>query len=158
ATGKVSGNGTYTQTAGTTQVDGTLGAANVNVLGGTLHGTGTVNGTVKNQAIIAGDGVGGITLTGAVSGAGNYQGHVTFTGSLSPGNSPALIHMGHGTFASTNPVFMELGGLARGSEYDAINAITLDLGGTLDVDLIDLGSGLFHPKLGDSFDLMMAES
>src|SRR5262249_31603741 len=29
---------------------------------------------------------------------------------------------------------------------------------TLDVDLIDLGSGLFHPKLGDSFDLMMAES
>ena len=38
----------------------------------------------------------------------------------------------------------------RGAEYDAIDAITIDLGGTLDVDRL----GLFGPQLNDCFDVM----
>ena len=54
---------------------------------------------------------------------------------------------------------MEIAGLARGTEYDAFNiGGDLLLGGELELSLYDLGSGLFSPELGDSFDLFMAET
>ena len=33
-----------------------------------------------------------------------------------------------------------------------------NLGGTLDVDLFDLGNGFFEPSLGDTFDILAAET
>lgn len=163
-TGSVSGVGTYTQTsagfmaetAEATRVDGTWTQGLTDLQSGLLHGTGTVGGTVKNQAMIRGGGAGGITLTGDVSGAGNYEGTVIFTGSLSPGNSPALVTGNTMVFDASHVLKMELGGLARGSEYDAIDALLVDLGGTLNVSLLDLGLGLFNPQLGDFFDIMAA--
>ena len=35
---------------------------------------------------------------------------------------------------------------------------TASLAGTLNVDLFDPGSGLFAPSLGDSFDILMADT
>ena len=48
----------------------------------------------------------------------------------------------------------------RGSQYDAIEALTLSLGGALKVNLIDLmgGSNLFAPSLGNFFDLLVADT
>jgi T5SS/PEP-CTERM-associated repeat protein len=90
---------------------------------------------------------------GAVSGTGSFPGAGTnfFEGDLAPGASPALVTFGgdviYGTFVN---VEMELGGTARGTQYDAINvAGSLTLDGTLTVPLING----FAPQLGQSFDL-----
>jgi hypothetical protein len=54
---------------------------------------------------------------------------------------------------------IEIGGLISGSEYDLLNVIgNANLAGILVVDLYDLGSGLFSPSLGDSFDILTAET
>jgi hypothetical protein len=156
STGVVAGIGTYTQTSGTTQVDGTWTQGLTLLLGGLLHGTGTVGGTLRNQATVQGDGATGITLTGAVSGAGIYLGKVTFTGGLSPGDSPALITGQTMVFGASNTLTMEIGGLTRCAEYDAIDAVEFDLGGTLEIDFVDLGGGMFNPHAGDFFDIMDA--
>jgi hypothetical protein len=90
---------------------------------------------------------------GEVRGAGNFTGTGTtyFEGGYSPGNSPALItHEGSVVFGSLNTVTMELGGTARGAQYDAIDvAGKLTFGGTMNVPLIDT----FQPQHGDAFNL-----
>jgi hypothetical protein len=51
----------------------------------------------------------------------------------------------------------ELGGTAAGSQYDQVvidGSLTLE--GTLAVSLVDLGSGLFTPSIGNSFTLITA--
>lgn len=148
-----SGGGSFVQTVGDVQVDGAWQQAQTRVEGGTFHGSGVVGGSVVNNSTIGGD-KGGITFTGKVSGAGNYTGNVTFAGSFSPGNSPALIQAENITFAPTNILIMELGGRQRGTQYDAIDAKTVQLGGLLDVRL----TNNFVPSLGDSFDLINAQS
>jgi len=99
---------------------------------------------------------------GAVSGSGAYTGTGTvfFEGDLLPGNSPSLISVeGDMTLGLLSTTTMELGGLLRGTEYDAFDiGGTLSLSGELNVVLFDLGSGLFAPSLGDSFDLFAADA
>lgn len=119
--------------------------------GGLLHGTGTVGGPLRNAANVQGDGAGGITLTGAVSGPGGYKGSVTFAGSFTPGD-PVLITGENMIFASTNTLFMDIGGTVRGSDYDAIDALDFTLSGTLMESLIND----FIPVAGDYFDIMDA--
>jgi len=51
---------------------------------------------------------------------------------------------------------MEFGGLVRGTEYDAIDAMSVTLGGILDIALIDLANGL-SGMAGDIFDLSIAD-
>jgi hypothetical protein len=122
-----------------------------------LHGSGIVGGKLHNEATITGDDASGITLTGNVSGKGDYKGKVTFQGMFSPGDSPALIQLENVVFGATNRLEMEIGGRMRGTEYDALDGKIFDLGGLLDVSLIDLGSGVFAPKLGDFLDLIDAD-
>jgi hypothetical protein len=111
---------------------------------------------VKNQGVIQGL-ASGLVLTGAVSGAGNYQGTVTFDGSFGPGNSPALVTGENLIFGATNQLFIEIGGTTRGSQYDAIDADTLNLNGELAWKFINLGSGGFNAQAGDYFDILMAQ-
>lgn len=49
----VAAGGTYTQTAGLTDVDGTLMAPTVDIAGGTLSGSGTIDGNVSNDATVS---------------------------------------------------------------------------------------------------------
>jgi len=114
---------------GTTALNGgTLNAANglEMVAAGLLKGTGAVNANVINKAGVA---------PGASAGTLNINGDFT--------QDPV------GT------LFIELGGLAAGTDYDVLdisgNAL---LGGTLDVSLI----GGFNPTLGDSFDILLANA
>ncbi len=132
-TGTLAITGANTYTGGTHVTAGTLRLANTT---GSALGAGPV--TVDD----------GATLTGA----GSFSGDLTLNGVYSPGNSPALISLpGSLTLGSTGFLEFELGGLVRGTQYDA-----LDIGGTFSSDgsirliLIDG----FMPVLGDSFNLL----
>jgi hypothetical protein len=116
--------GGYHQTAGSTVVNGTLMAPAFVLDGGTLGGSGT------------------------------YQGNLTLGGdsTLTPGNSPGLLTIdGDYTQGALAQMEMELGGLIRGSEYDALVVTgAMNLAGTLDVTLW----GGFEPLAGSSFDIL----
>ncbi len=119
--------GNYTQTAGATNVDGSLFAAggSVNIQGGKLTGTGTIFSNVQNTG-----------------------------GTVGPGNSPGvLLIAGNYTQGAGGILDIELGGLIAGTQYDqlavAANAL---LAGELDVELING----FNPTADASFDILLA--
>src|SRR5204862_5253758 len=64
----VGGSNNYTQTGGSTRVNGALAVAagkTVDIQGGTLFGAGTVTGAVNNAATVSpGDGLGKLSVTG----------------------------------------------------------------------------------------------
>lgn len=125
-----------------------------NQTGGLAFSSGNFGGTLINNGTILDLGS-GLSLSGAVSGSGGYLGHVTFSGSYSPGNSPALVTAQNITFANSNTLTMELGGLTRGTQYDAIDASgNVTLGGVLDIKLINS----FVPAIGNQFNLIAAQS
>lgn len=102
-----------------------------------------------------------IEFKGGFSGSGGaLAGDFFLEGDLRPGNSPGLLDIdGNVTFGALNMLEIELGGLTREAEYDAVNVSgLLTLGGTLNVVLLDLGGGLFNPQLGHSFDIFDAGS
>lgn len=93
---------------------------------------------------------------GDASGAGTFTGGGTteFEGDLKPGNSPANVTFGGnvviGPTAGTN---IELGGAAKGTQYDALTiAGSVSLSGDLNVTLINN----FHPVAGQSFNILTA--
>jgi autotransporter-associated beta strand protein len=124
--------------------------------GKNLIGQGTVNSTnsLVNAAIINGSvqGIGtGLNLTGYIKGVGTFSGPITFSGTYSPGLSPASVNLEDMNLTSTSTLVMELGGLMAGSQYDVVNLSgTGSLAGTLDVELL----GNFTPNAGDTFDVL----
>jgi len=120
--------GSFSQTAGTTTVDGNLTTADgINISGGFVYG---------NAGTLAGN----LDLTG---------------GKLNPGdglNKAGDLNIA-GTYAEsgTGILNMDLGGTIPDTKYDVLNISgTASLGGTLNVDLI---SG-FKPTVGQTFDIM----
>jgi len=123
--------GDYVQTDGQTKVDGTLRVTGlIDIQGGKFTGKGKIIGDVKNAGIVA------------------------------PGNSPGLLNIEGNYDQSFAGIFnVELAGLTAGTEYDVLDITGIaSLAGTLDVDLFDSGSGLFTPVVGDSFDILQAET
>jgi hypothetical protein len=137
---------------------GTLNAANGFVVdfGEVVTGFGTINSTnilakraVINGAVQGNSAAQPITLTGYIKGVGTFN-HVNFTGTFDPGLSPTFMTVGSVSFAPASTLVMELGGLSRGNQYDAILASgALGLGGTLELDLING----FTPAAGNTFDI-----
>ncbi len=122
----------FTQTAGTTTVDGTLsgaGSGALNLNGGTLLGAGSLGYSVVDAATLTpGDSA---TKTGALAVSGTYA-QVT-AGSLG----------------------VTIGGTTPGTQYDQLNvSSTANLNGTLN---ISLASG-FTPTIGSTFDILNASS
>lgn len=126
----ISASGGYKQTAGETQVDGTvaMSTGTFNLLGGELKGTGTVNGTVNNQT----------------------------EGTVNPGNSTGTLTV-NGVYnqAGQGILKVELGGIDAG-QFDKLvvagnnpNGVA-NLSGKLEAELI----GGFTPALGDSFEVL----
>jgi len=99
----------YTQTAGTTLMNGALttGGTTLNINGGVLGGNGTITGNVS----------------------------VTTGGVVNPGNSPGLLKItGNYTQSATGELEIELAGFSRGMQYDA-----LDVTGNVTINgLVDL--------------------
>jgi hypothetical protein len=134
-TGQFLVDGSYLQTGGVTTVDGLLspveGPSLIQFSGGTLGGTGTL--------------VGPVTINGATV----VPGH----------NAPGLLTFTDAVTISSGGVIVNIGGTARGTQYGAINAGTINLtGGVLTLNLVDLGSGVFTPHAGDKFDILKAGS
>jgi hypothetical protein len=79
---------------------------------------------------------------------------VNFTGTFSPGFSPAKLTLGSAVYGGTLDI--EIGGLSPGSGYDQLNHIldggTAQLGGALAVSLING----FTPAAGNSFEIITA--
>jgi hypothetical protein len=146
-------------TFGRNALPGTLNAANGYVLDfdEAVTGFGTIysDNTLVKRAIINGAVQGTsaaqpITLSGYVKGVGSFN-NVVFGGTFDPGLSPTISTVVNIAFAPTNTLIMELGGTARGSQYDAIIASgALGLDGTLQVALING----FSPAEGNSFDIL----
>jgi hypothetical protein len=127
ATLNVAGNSAYTQTKGTTTVDGNLSAANgIFISGGILNGNGgtlTGNLSLAGAALSPGDGV-------------NKVGKLTVSGAYSQ--------------TSTSFLDIDLGG-AKSGTFDVLNITgSASLHGTLNVDAL---TG-FTPTVGEQFDIL----
>ncbi|MEO2048156.1 MAG: PEP-CTERM sorting domain-containing protein [Pirellulales bacterium] len=141
---------------------GTLNAANGLTLdfGGNITGFGTVdtpNTSVKpliNNGHITGNSVAErVTLTGYVKGVGTCD-FCVITGTDAPGFSTAVVN--RGTVSYNGTLEIEIGGTTPGSGYDQLKHIlgsgVADLGGTLDVLLIDG----FVPSAENTFNILTA--
>ena len=127
----VGANGAYTNSAGSTTVNGTLtvsASGTVDITGGTLFGdAGTINGdvTLSGSSIVdPGDGIGGL---GDIKVADNY------------------------TQGSSASLDIDLGGTAANTLYDVLDVTDLaTLSGTLNVDLVNG----YTPKVNASFTIL----
>lgn len=138
---------------------GTLNAFNGLTLdfGGNITGFGTLSTPnnlakplINNGHITGKSAAQRITLPGYVKGVGTFD-NVNFTGTFSPGFSPASLNVGNIAFSPTSTLIIEIGGTTPGSQYDQINvAGELTLGGTLELSLING----FVPSAGQTFDIL----
>jgi hypothetical protein len=133
-------NGAYTQTGGTTTVDGKLSTTSeINVSGGFIYGNaaGITNGT---QGTL----VGNLDLTGGTLNPGDgikKIGDLNITGTYNESGAGILN--------------IDLDGLIANTKFDVLNVSgTATLGGTLNVDAI---TG-FTPTNGETFDILNAGS
>lgn len=90
-----------------------------------------------------------VQLRGGSSWAGN--GRAEFLGGLDlDGASAMLVHTaGTLELGASNRLQLSIGGQARGSQYDALDAAGLALGGVLEISL----AGGWMPRAGDRYDL-----
>lgn len=171
AAGGLNNQGSIALSSGTTDVFGDVS----NDIGGSIivsgNGTATFfDNVVHNGSEIRVSSGSSAVFFGAVSGAGSYtgSGDLFFEGDLNPGNSPGLVSV-EGNMSLGNGAYtaIEIGGLLRGTEYDAFDVGgDLKLGGILEVFALEvelaaiqaLEESVFSLGLGDSFDLFTAES
>ncbi len=121
--------GTTTVNNGKLFVNGsTASTSAVTVSGGTLGGTGTVNGTIS----------------------------VASGGKIAPGTSPGILNSGNVSFASGSTFDVEIGGTTVGTEYDQLNVTgTVSLGGsTLNLSVFNG----FTPVSGQTFTIINNDS
>jgi len=117
-------------------VGGTLDTQYLEMLGGTLSGDGQIK-----------------TGSGPISGQVENRG-----GTVSPGNGVGRLEI-VGRFANgaDGTLAIEIGGLVAETMFDVLVVDgPATLAGILDVSLVDLGSGLFDPQLGDTFEIFTA--
>jgi hypothetical protein len=80
---------------------------------------------------------------------------LTNRGLLQVGNSPGTATVEEFVNQSDGTWLVEIGGHLPGTEHDRLLAGSgAELGGTLQVDLIDAGGGLFLPMIGDTFTIL----
>jgi autotransporter-associated beta strand protein len=129
--------GTNTYTGATNVNAGTLNIAS----GGSTHASSAVEISNSGSALAVNGTVNGTLLANAsttISGTGTVGGAATVSGNLNPGNSAGLLTFGSSlALANTTATTMEIDGITRGGQYDAIDiatslaydgALTLDLG------------------------------
>jgi fibronectin-binding autotransporter adhesin len=127
----VGGSNSYTQSSGTTTVDGTLSASAIDVTGGKILGAGKLNGSVTV-------GGGGSAPTISVGDSGK-AGLLAITGNY--------------TQMSTATMNAFIGGTAVGTQYSQLQVTgTASLAGTLTVTL---ATG-FTPAIGSTFTVLKA--
>jgi len=147
---------------GNSQVDGVVN----NTIDGTINiaanSTTTFTGNVDHEgtgysAFRIDDGAQAV-FEGMVTGSGDFSGMGTavFAGGFGPGSSPGLVAFeGDVEFTDTNIFSVEMAGYLFGTEYDGVEVGgDAYLDGTLNISLLDE----FAPELGDTFDILFAQS
>jgi hypothetical protein len=141
----------YTQSAGTTTVDGTMTAADVSLSGGILTGDGTIIGNLTNAAIvIPGDTAGTLSVHGNYTQTGSGSLDIYISG---PGVYSSLVVSGTATLAGALNIF-----LAPGYTPDVGASFTILSFGTRQGDFgtengLNLGNGHFFVA-NDSGDVL----
>jgi len=135
--------GDYTQTAGATNVNGTLTANGVDIHGGTL----TVIGTLTANANVN-------ILAGTLTGNGTINGGVGNTGTVAPGDGIGELVLNHGFAQGPSGIIsIEIGGLAPVTQHDVlrmgVDTLT-QVGGVMKIRFVNG----FDPQIGDSFEVM----
>ncbi len=129
-----------------------------------LYSSGTVNingSMLDARAIDASASNSQFGLNSGILAVAQFNGDlVNLGGTLAPGHSPGVTTInGDYTQSRQAALAIEIGGLTAGSEYDLLDVTGMTtLAGILDVDLYDMGGGLFSPSLGDIFDILSAEA
>ncbi|MBI3476051.1 MAG: hypothetical protein HY010_09980 [Acidobacteria bacterium] len=129
----VGGASTYTQTGGTTKVDGTLSAtAGFALQGGSLLGKGKVAASVVSDSIVtAGDSTNASGKLSIIGGTGTY------------------------TQRATGTLNIQIGGIDVGGKYSQLAVANgASLAGTLNIKLIKN----FLPAIGDTFTILTASA
>ena len=155
------GNGLTKSTSGTVTLrGGYLYSGTTRVNGGTLRlaGSGPLASSTIDVAQTATFDVSGLTsyalaLGQTLKGGGTVLGNVLVRGRTSPGSSAGVLTVGDITYADGSMLEIELGGTARGTQYDVLDAdgaVTLQTGSRLRV----LFLGAFTPADGDTFDVL----
>ena len=130
---------------------------------GSMNAIDVVNGDVLNQGTLSGVSFNLADLNGTLTGTGPLA-YVQINGVHSPGTSPANVNV-TGTYAigASGTLAVEIGGLTPGTEHDHIQVLpdgmlspVAQLGGTLAVEFINIGTGLFVPSVGDMFTILTA--
>ncbi|MCA9126086.1 MAG: hypothetical protein KDB22_03335 [Planctomycetales bacterium] len=144
---------------GASNVPGRITAANGLLVdfGNNLSGFGTLDTPndvgkflINNGSIRGNSSSQQITLPGYVKGVGTFN-NVNFSGTHSPGLSPARVFYGSASFGDDALLIMELAGGLPGKDYDQIFfSESAMLAGDLEIKLIDG----FLPSLGDEFVLL----
>ena len=125
----ISGSGALVSSTGTTILTGN----------NSYKGTTTVSG---GSLIVNGDNssaTGAVTVSAGalLGGSGTIGGATTINGTLSPGNSPGVITFGSVVLGGSSTTLIEINGLTRGSQYDAVNITgptnSLQYGGLLSI-------------------------
>ncbi|HEY4233190.1 MAG TPA: hypothetical protein VGM76_07175 [Lacipirellulaceae bacterium] len=79
-------------------------------------------------------------------------------GIIAPGHSPGLTHVMGSLLLAAGALEIEIGGAADG-QYDRLLIDgAAHLGGALDVRLVDLGTGIYAPQLGDKFTFLASQT
>jgi len=174
-TGGVLQANTYTQTAGSTQIDGSLeigslaSPGSIDIEGGTFTYSGNSNilgsilGSESGQVFLEGNSDifgnvslnAGSSMTGDHTISGNFNGttaaNVTNSGSVTPGDDPGTdIINGNYQQTSTGWLNIELGGTDPADYSQLVVNGTANLSGTLDVTLF----GGFQVQAGDAFQIV----
>jgi T5SS/PEP-CTERM-associated repeat protein len=129
---------------------GRIDSVAIDLNGALLVNNGTITSTVN------------IYYGALAKGTGSYGAvHVFDGGMYAPGSSPGVVTAQSVTFENTasttgGPLLsIEIGGVVPGAQYDQLHvAGNLHLSGTLAVHLSDIGSGLFEPEAGHTFDIL----
>ena len=151
-----SGKGIFNQSGGTNTVSNTITLARHPGSSGRY----TLSGGVLDARNIVVNAGGSFNFDGGILSVDSFTGDLTNKGgTLAPGNSPGITNIfGDYSQAIDGTFFVEVGGIGA-SEFDILDVTGVaTLGGTLAVDLYDLGGGLFNPTLGDSFDILFAQT
>ncbi len=104
-------------------------------------------GTIENRP------TGHLTLGDGVNLAGSP---LVNQGLLEVGDSPGVAIAPEFTATAGATWLVEIGGYAAGAEHDLLLTDSSTLDGLIEVDLIDAGSGLFLPEVGDEFTVLVS--
>ncbi len=131
---------------------GTWVLAGDNTYSGT---TGVEAGTLLVEGTHTGTGQWTVAAGATLGGNGSIGGDVAVDGTLAPGTSVGALDIaGQITLGAESTLAIEIGGTAFG-QFDRLTVGgAAQLGGTLQVDLVDLGGGEFVPTLGDQFAIL----